>query len=143
MKKTHGPDARHGRGFTLIELMITVAIVAILAAVAYPSYQNHVVRTHRTAAKACLSELAQFMERYYTSNLTYVGASPSLGCTTDSGLDNRYSFPAPTGSAVTRTTYTLTAVPAGTQTRDTQCGTLSITHAGVRSASGSLGTACW
>ena len=66
---------------------ITVTIVAILAAIAYPSYQSHVTSTHRSAAKACLSEYAQFMERYYTTNFTYDGAAPALACSVDGEWD--------------------------------------------------------
>lgn len=138
------PGRAHAAGFTLIELMITVAIIAILASIAYPSYQSHVIKTHRAAAKACLSEMAQAMERHYTSNLTYVGAAPALGCTTEGGLDKRYTFSAPTN--LTRSTYTLQAIPVSTsqQAKDTQCGTLSVNHLGVRDATGTLkGAGCW
>lgn len=129
-------------GFTLIELMITVAIIAILAAIAYPSYQNYVLRTQRSAAEACLSEYAHFMERYYTTNLTYVDAAPILGCASEGNLDQRYAFAA---SDLTRTTYTVTATPIGAQASgDAQCGTLGIDADGVRSASGSKGPDyCW
>lgn len=127
-------------GFSLIELMVTMGIVAILVAIAYPSYQNHVMRTQRSAAKACLSEHAQFMERYYTSNLTYVGAAPALGCTNESQLNTRYTFAV---ANLARNTYTVSATPIGVQTRDGQCGTLTITQAGVRTATGSLGAQCW
>ena len=64
------PKLQRARGFTLIELMVVVAIIAILAAIAYPSYTNHVVKTRRAAATACVMEAAHFMERYYTTNLT-------------------------------------------------------------------------
>ena len=69
-------------GFSLIELMIAVAVIAILAAIAMPMYQQHVVKTRRGAAAACLMEMAQFMERYHTSEMTYAGASlPDTTCT--------------------------------------------------------------
>jgi type IV pilus assembly protein PilE len=135
------PDAR---GFSLIELLITLVIVAILAAIAYPSYQNHVMRTHRNAAKACLSEYAHFMERYYTSNLTYVGAAPSLGCKDEGDMPLRYTFLADPLS-LTPTAYTVTATPIGTQLRqDTLCAVLGVNQTGVQSASGTGGAAaCW
>ena len=59
------------RGFTLIELMITVAIIGILAAIAYPSYVEHIYRSRRAEAEATLMELAQWMERNYMVNLSY------------------------------------------------------------------------
>lgn len=62
------------RGITLIELMIVVAIVAILASVAYPSYQDQVRKARRADAQSAMFELAQFMERYFTTNGSYVGA---------------------------------------------------------------------
>jgi type IV pilus assembly protein PilE len=129
-------------GVTLIELLTVVTIIAILSAIAVPSYQGYVVRTQRSAAKACLAEYAQFMERYYTTNLTYVGASPSPGCRTDGGLDQRYTFGIGTP---TQKTYTATATPAGIQaTKDAKCGALSITQDGTRSVSGTAGVAaCW
>jgi type IV pilus assembly protein PilE len=133
---------KHQAGVTLIELMTVVTIVAILSAIAVPSYQNYVARTHRSAAKACLSEYAQFMERFYTTNLTYVGAAPSPGCRTDGGLDQRYTFSIGTP---TQKTYTATATPIGVQaTKDARCGALSVTQDGTRSVSGTAGvSACW
>jgi type IV pilus assembly protein PilE len=114
------------QGFTLIEMMIVVAIIAVLAAIALPSYQDYVMRSNRAAATACLMEQVQFMERYYTTNLGYLGAAlPAGGCMTD--LAARYAF----ALVPTATTFTLTATPTTAQ-KDTKCGTLSINQAGVK-----------
>ena len=131
------------KGFSLIELMIVVAIVAILASIAYPSYQQYVLKSWRNTAAGCLLDLAQSMERRYTSNMSYVGAAlPVASCTTENGIAARYtfSFPAdPTAQA-----FTLRAVPSGAQSSDAQCGTLSINQAGVRSETGTGSVQeCW
>jgi type IV pilus assembly protein PilE len=131
-------------GFTLIELMIAVLVVAVLMAIAYPSYQTHVVKTRRAAAAACTLELAQFMERYYTTNLTYVNAAvPTMQCRTD--LTPHYGMAL---SNVTASTYTAQAVPkAGSQqaTKDTKCATIGIDQLGVKTKSGTAASAaeCW
>lgn len=131
------------RGVTLIELMIVVLVIAILASVAYPSYRTQVVKTHRSAAKACLAQYAQFMERYYTTNLTYLGANPTLGCATEGGLDARYGFSV---TAATASAYTVAATPTVSwASRDTLCGTLTLNERGVRTESGTASSIdeCW
>ncbi len=130
---------RRAAGVTLIELMITVAIVGIIAAVAYPSYQRYVVRTHRNAAAACLSQYAQFMERFYTTNLTYTDAEATLGCASENDMDRRYTF------AITVAEdgrgYRASATPIGTQASiDTRCGELTLNQAGARTPDIN---ACW
>lgn len=137
-------------GFTLIELMIVVAIVAIIAAIAYPSYINSVVKTKRTAAEGCLSEYAQYMERLYASNSSYLvgGAAPTLPTLTcQATLSGDYTIGLASGTTTkpTATTFLLQAAPEGVQlTRDTQCGTLGIDQAGTRTESGTGTVAdCW
>lgn len=136
------PGRSRAAGVTLIELMVVLLIVAILAGIAFPAYQSHIVRTNRAAARACLMENSQFLERYYTTNLTYVGAVPALGCAADANLSTRYTFTAPT---LTQRTYVLAATPIGVQlAKDTQCGTLGIDQASLRTATGTAGLAgCW
>lgn len=122
--------------------MIVVAVVAILAAVAYPSYQNSVQRSWRANAAACLLELAQGMELRFTSTSSYVGtALPTSGCPAEGSMSNRYAFSFaadPTANA-----FTLRAVPVdpGPQASD-GCGTLTITQAAVKGSGGSV-SECW
>ena len=122
--------------------MITVAIVGILAAIAYPSYQDSVRKSWRANAASCLMELAQGMERRFTGSSSYVGtALPPSGCPTEGGMAARYgfSFPAdPTAAA-----FTLRAVPVagGPQASDT-CGTLTITQTGQKGSAGTVSD-CW
>ena len=136
----------HSKGFSLIELMIVVAIVAILASIAYPSYQESVRKSQRAEAGAVLLEAAQFMERFFTVNSRYntnrAGAAVALpAALTKSPKDGgttRYNVSI---SAVTASGFTLQAVPV---VADANCGTLSVTHAGVKGATGTLGAdGCW
>ncbi len=128
---------RRSRGVTLIELLVVMIIIAILSAIAVPSYTAYIVRSNRAAAKACISEYAQFMERFYTSNMTYVvDADPVLGCATEGNLDQNYTISA-IDTEPTQRTYTITAIPVNAQLqRDAQCGTLTLDQAGTRDRSG-------
>ncbi|MGO1069177.1 type IV pilin protein [Lysobacter sp. CA199] len=123
---------RKNAGFTLIELMIVVGVVAILASLAYASYAQQIVKSRRATATACLMGQVQYMERYYTSRFTYIGATvPSSGCVTE--LNDFYTF----GSTITASVYTLTATPRGAQAAgDGRCMTLSITDKGIKGRSG-------
>ena len=125
------------KGFSLIELMVTVAIVAILAAIAYPSYVEYVNRSRRADAKATLVELAQWMERNYMTNLSYIVTDNNSNDITATRLQNYlvgrgvlddYSF-APAN--LSGNAFTLNATPQGAQASD-RCGVLTLTSTGVR-----------
>ncbi len=140
------------RGFTLIELMIAVAVVGILSAVAYPAYQAHIVRTHRAAAAACLQELALQMERRFSVSMAYDAPASLPNAPCMAPLAARYGFrfalPAevPPGSAgLTATTYDLRAVPSAPQANDAACGTLGLNQQGVRTRTGNAPDvqSCW
>lgn len=138
----HGLQGRGEAGFTLIELLIVIAIIGILAVIAVSTYQDQIVKSRRAAAAACLQEGAQFMERYYTTNLTYANAT-APAC--DAEVAAHYAAPSFVGTPAAKT-YTLRIVPSGAQAaRDTLCGTLTINQQGVRGESGTASSAdqCW
>lgn len=137
-------------GFTLIELMITVAIIGILTSVGYPSYQHHIRKAKRSEAQAALVSMATAMEQWRVENNNdYTGVTVGTGTTaiftdrvpTDGSGTQIYTLSIPTLAAGN---YTLKAAPYGTQVGD-ECGDLTLDSTGVKGANGtSPDTAgCW
>ena len=136
------PASRHARGFSLVELMIALAVVAILAAIAYPSYQRQVMQSRRAKAQVCLGEMVQFMERFYTTNMRYdqtpagvAVALPASSCSADLVGQYTFAFSAPP----TATTYALSANAIGSQANDTGCTILAVNNTGQKTPP----TGCW
>ncbi|MBB5210911.1 type IV pilin protein [Microbulbifer hydrolyticus] len=135
------------KGFTLIELMIVVAIIGIIAGIAYPSYMESVRKSNRADAKASLNDVAQRLQRCYTvynkyDNFVDCSVAKTLENGTIASGEQMYSISAATLSA---TVFALEAAPVNgtTQASDAKCGTLKLSSTGVKDASGPLGASCW
>ncbi|AOW15506.1 hypothetical protein LPB072_08800 [Hydrogenophaga crassostreae] len=139
---------RAERGFTLIELMIVVAIIGVLAALAFPSYKESVAKSRRADAQRALMEADQYMRRYFSSRDTFEGANitdAGLGVSPRLGSDGS-STPAynielleagavvATTTAASTTTYTLRATRTGSMAED-RCGDLTVTNTGAKTIS--------
>lgn len=129
------------KGFTLIELVIALAILAIIIGIAVPAYTNQVTKTRRAEGKAVIMSAAQALERCYTRYSSYTDGNCGVSFPTNSEND-WYVVTAPT---LTATTYTLQAAPQNAQaTNDTECANLGLTHTGSKSVSGSGSVDdCW
>jgi type IV pilus assembly protein PilE len=140
-------------GFTLIELMIAVVVIAIIAAVGFPSYQEYIRRGKRAEGKAHLMRAAQQMERYYSLNNCYPSNTANCGsAATSAAALTAVSVNAHSGDSVassaynltvttTPQAYTLTATPTFT---DTKCGNLGLSNTGAKTKTGSeTQQYCW
>ena len=134
------------RGFTLVEVMIAAAVLAILTAIALPSYSAYVQRTARAEARAVMMEAGQFMQRFYIVNnafdQTRTGAGVQLPATLQQSPRNGAARFQIGFQALTPDNFTLQAVPVGASADD-PCGTLSITSTGVRGSTGLTAEDCW
>jgi type IV pilus assembly protein PilE len=123
------------RGFTLIEVMIVVAVIGILAAIAYPSYQGQIRKSNRAAAQAVLMDAANKQQLYLTSQREYADTLAKLNVTPSTDVSRWYDITVVANNAATPPTFTLTATPkAGTsQAAD---GELTLDNAGTKTRLG-------
>ena len=128
----HRKEAHHG--FTLIEVMIVVAIVAILSAIALPTYTDYIARGHRAEARVALLQAAQWLERSATATGTYP-LTAAFPASLKKVPNDRYDISAVSDGS----TFTLTATPKGVQSSD-KCGNYTLSHTGERTANGKKAT---
>jgi type IV pilus assembly protein PilE len=147
---THRPAAR---GFTLVELMVTIMVGAILAAIAVPAYTTQVRKSRRTEARSALLDAAAREERYYGTNNQYTTTASFLGYTalpTAVGSQYYQLSVACVGAAGTTagscaSGYLLTATAINSQVKDTLCATLTVDNTGAQNATGTANplSQCW
>lgn len=118
------------RGFTLIELMITVVIIGILAAVAIPSYQSYVMKSNRAAAQAEMMDIANRQQQFLLANRAYASKTTleGSGYSLPSSLSSRYTYAIDIGTG-TVPTFTITFTATGSQTSD---GNLTLNQQGTK-----------
>ncbi len=126
-------------GFTLIELMIVVAIIGIMSAIAYPSYTSYMKKSARADAKVGLVKLADKQERYYLKNDSYTTSFASTGLNTSSvSQEGYYNFTITSADLVNGFLLTATAVAGKSQANDTGCTVMTLSSTGVK-----LPSDCW
>jgi len=129
-------------GFTLLELMIVLVIIGILMAIAVPSYQGYVLRSHRADAHSSLLDIAARQERYVAQRNTYttdIAGATGLNMGSANSKEGYYTLAvtvAPCASIAN--CYTITATPVGSQANDTDCPSLSYNSSGTKTPA-----ACW
>ena len=126
-------------GFTLIELMITVAILAILSAIAIPAYGRYAERARRAQAPVLIGDMQMRLERWRADNPTYAVTSGTAGFGTFPSNDN-YTISL---TGATATGYTLTAVGRGKQASDDTCSSVAVTMANGETTKASGTAECW
>ena len=145
--------AQWNRGFTLIDVLIVVALIAILLAIALPSYNEHTLKSKRSIARTHLLDIAGKQQEFFLNNKSYAGNLTALGYDSDTvGVNSKgnlvaagagdsvYDFSVTSSSALA---YALQASAANSQTQDSYCGNFTLDSTGIKGASGSLGADCW
>lgn len=134
---------RKQQGFSLIELMIVVAIIGIIAAIAMPSYQDYMERSRRSDATSVLLRLAALQEQFFMDNRSYTADFTRFGFGDEDEVESEAGYYLVTIDVPNAFTYTLTAAPQGAQAGDTRCGSFTLDSNGTRGATGTEPEICW
>jgi type IV pilus assembly protein PilE len=133
MEKEESMKPYRHSGFTLVELMIIVAVIGILASIAYPSYTQYVARGYRASAQSEMMGIANQQQQFFLANRSYATSLSGLGYTLTSEVDARYDAAMTVDNAATPPSFSITLTPTGNQVDD---GTLVLTSAGVKTRDG-------
>lgn len=137
--------SRNARGFTLVELMIVVAIIGIVAMIAYPSYNQYILKTHRVEGKELLARAASMQERYFADNNAYTTDLRDLGFPSAIDVSSEHGYYTmsvddATGNCPITSCYSMTITTAGSQVTDVRCATMTSTSTGRKTATNDD---CW
>jgi len=135
---------KKNKGFTLIELMIVVAIIGVMSAIAFPSYDSYMKKSRRADAKVGLSKIADKQERFYLQNNTYTNSFAAAGLnTSNTSEEGYYSFAISSADLVSG--FIITATAGSSQANDTGCTTMTLSSTGAKEPNGDPATEkdCW
>lgn len=133
-------------GFTLVEILIAVAVISILATIALPLYDRQVQKARRTDGRAALSNIALAQERFYTVNGSYTTNLANLDISSDlqggNSEEGYYTLAISTTNATTVPDFTITGTATSAQSGDSDCTAMNLTHLGVKGGS-PANNLCW
>lgn len=139
---------KHIAGFTLIELMVTLAIIAILAGIGWPTYQGYIAKGHRADAIIAVTRAQSFLEKCYSNTRVYTKATcgplPTDIATVPPAPNQHFTLDYSNSSGAL--SYTITATTTAAQAVDTNCAVLTLTNTGAKSSknnSSAVSTGCW
>lgn len=135
---------RRSAGFTLIEMLITVAVLSILAAIAYPSYQDQVRKSRRAEAQSLLMDIGTRQQQRLLDVRSYAASTAELNVNIPSSVRPHYTITINAPAGATPPTFTASAAPRSGQAQD-KCGTLGIDNTNTKTAvkGGTAQTGCW